>query len=117
MTPNDKQKIGQALKQIDHKADEILALVTGRQRLPAGDRQLVKYEYDNLRSSLRGGMAGNVFESEDGRHFASRSGDLIGSELTASSSDTPGAIASSLRSLKSGVSYRLMELSKYQVVD
>lgn len=117
MTPYDKQQIEQALRQIDQKADDILSLVSGRQKLSPGDRQLVKYEYDNLRSSLRGGVAGHVFESEDGRHFAIRSGDLIGSELAASSSDGPDSIASSLRGLKSGVSYRLMQLSKCQVAD
>lgn len=117
MTPYDKQKIEQALRRIDQKADEILSIVSGRQKLSPGDRQLVKYEYDNFRSSLRGGVGGHVFESETGRHFAIRSGDLIGSEFSASSSDSPDSIASSLRGVKSGVSYRLMELSKYQVAD
>lgn len=117
MTPYDKQQIEQALRRIDQKADEVLSLVVGRQKLSPGDRQLVKYEYDNLRSSLRGGVGGHVFESESGRHFAIRSGDLIGSEFSAGSGDSPDSIASSLRGVKSGVSYRLMELSKYQVVD
>ena len=117
MTPYDKQKIEQALMEIDRKANEVLALVDGRQRLSPGDRQLVKYEYDNLRSPLRGGVGGHVFESESGRHFAIRSGDLIGSEFSASSSDSPDSIASSLRGLKSGISYRLMQLSKCQVAD
>lgn len=117
MTPSDKQKIEQALRQIDQKAGEILSLVVGRQRLSPGDRQLVKYEYDNLRSSLRGGVAGHIFESESGQHFATRSGDLIGSEFSASSGDSPDSIATSLQGVKRGISYRLMELSKYQVVD
>lgn len=116
MTPYDKQFIEQQLASVTEDINALLALCSGRQKFSPGDKEQVRYDYDNLKSKLRG-LAIHVFESEDGRSFCDRAGGDVLAALTAKAGDSPEDIARCLRNALGEVTYRLGRLSKYQVAD
>ena len=114
MTPYDKQYIEECLASVKEDINSILALCSGRQKFSPGDKEQVRHEYDNLKSSLRA-LAIHAFESEEGRRFSEYSGQGIATHLSAKTNDSPAEFASTLREAAAEVSYRLDRLSKWNV--
>lgn len=116
MTPNDKLYIEQQLKQVSGDIGHLLELCSGRQKFSPGDKDQALYDYDNLKSKLRG-LAIHVFESEEGRKFCEYSGLDIAENLSAKTGGSPAEFATTLRAAAAEVSYRLGRLSKCPVAD
>lgn len=114
MNPNDKLFIEQQLLSVTEDINALLALCSGRQKFSPGDKEQVRYDYENLKSKLSG-LAIHVFESEQGRNFCDRAGGDVLCALTAKASDSPSEITHSLKSAQSAVSDRLWRLSKWDV--
>lgn len=114
MTPYDKQKIEQLIADVAKDIRALIELCDGRQRFSPGDGERARYEYDSLKSKLRG-LAVNVFESEEGRQFCEYSGSNIATPLSAKAGAPPEEITRCLRGALDEVSYRLWKLSKASV--
>lgn len=112
MTPYDKQYIEQQLVSVTEDISALLALCSGRQKFSPGDKERVRYDYNNLKSKLSS-LAIHVFESEDGREFCIYSGLNVAAKLAAKASDSPDEIARSLNEARSEVDYRLDKLLKW----
>ncbi|PIG09487.1 hypothetical protein [Comamonas sp. 26] len=116
MTPYDKQFIEQRLADVAEDINALIAICGGRQKFSPGDKEQVRYGYENLKSKLRG-LAIHAFGTEEGRNFCDRAGGDVLSALTAKVSDSPEEITRCLHNSLDEVSYRLDRLSKYAVAD
>lgn len=114
MTPYDKQFIEQRRADVTEDINALLALCNGRQKFSPGDKDQVRYDYDNLKSKLSG-LAIHAFETEEGREFCEYSGLNIATPLSAKAADSPEEITRCLRGALDEVSYRLWKLSKANV--
>lgn len=111
MTPYDKKFIEQRLASVTEDINALLSLCSGRQKFSPGDKDQVRYDYDNLKSKLSG-LAIHVFESEQGRNFCHSAGLAIAAELTANSNASPSDLTSALQSAQSELSSWAFTLSK-----
>lgn len=111
MTPYDKQFIEQRLSSVIEDLAALLVLCRGRQKFSPGDKEQVRYDYENLKSKLSG-LAIHVFESEQGRNFCHSAGLGIAAALVAKASDSPPELTRSLESAESETSYWAFMLSK-----
>lgn len=114
MTPYDKKFIEQRLASVTEDINALLSLCSGRQKFSPGDKDQVRYDYDNLKSKLSG-HAIHAFESDTGRDFCITSGLQVAAAMTARASDSPSEIVRSLQSAQGEVSDRLWRLSKWDV--
>ena len=111
MTPSDKLFIEQRLTGVTEDIGSLLELCRGRQKFSPADKERVRYEYDNLKSLLRG-LAIHIFENEQSRNFCHSAGLGIAAALTAKASDPPSELARALERAQSEVSYWAHTLSK-----
>lgn len=112
MTPYDKQYIEERLGSVKEDIHALLALCSGRQKFSPGDKEQVRYDYNNLKSKLSG-LAVHAFESEQGREFCISSGLAIAAELTAKANGSPPELASSLVRAQLELSDWAFRLSKW----
>ena len=112
ITAYDKQYIEQRLVNVTEDINALISLCGGRQKFSPGDKDRVRYDYENLKSKLQG-LAVHAFESDEGREFCIYSGLNIAARLTAKTTASPDEITKCLNEARSEVDYRLDKLLKW----